>query len=86
MPKVYPEKERKFIPETQVESEITKKMGIQGLFYYYHSMAKALRVYGEPVLYDANGNPHNRAEELASQLIKIQNKEDWWQNENGRWW
>jgi len=66
--------------------ETTPKMGDQGLFYYYQTMAKALNAYGEDIITDANGIDHNWREEFADQLIKIQNEEGWWQNENGRWW
>lgn len=65
--------------------ESTPKMGNQGLFYYYQTMAKALRVYGEDIIIDKTGVSHNWRQELASQLISIQNEEGWWQNENGRW-
>ena len=65
--------------------ETTPKMGIQGLFYYYHTMARALRVYGEDIIVDNNNVKHNWREELSNQILKIQNEEGWWQNENGRW-
>ena len=66
--------------------DTTPKMGNQGLFYYYQTMAKALHAYGEDIITDANGIDHNWREEFANQLLKIQNEEGWWQNENGRWW
>ncbi|HHE36990.1 MAG TPA: hypothetical protein ENL20_00240 [Candidatus Cloacimonetes bacterium] len=65
--------------------ETTPKMGNQGLFYYYQTMAKALRAYGEDVIIDENGKSHSWRVELANQIIKVQNEEGWWQNENGRW-
>jgi squalene-hopene/tetraprenyl-beta-curcumene cyclase len=65
--------------------ETTPRMGNQGLFYYYLVMARSLSVYGEDTLIDSEGKSHNWREELADQLIKIQNEEGWWQNENGRW-
>ena len=34
-------------------------MGAQGLYYNYHTMAKALRLYGEPILTDAKGISHD---------------------------
>jgi squalene-hopene/tetraprenyl-beta-curcumene cyclase len=65
--------------------EATPFMGNQGLFYYYQVMAKSLHAYGDDILVDKEGIRHNWRQELAGQLIKIQNEEGWWQNENGRW-
>lgn len=65
--------------------ESTPLMGNQGLFYYYHTMARSLNVYGGDILIDSEGDEHNWREELAGQLIRIQHPEGWWQNENGRW-
>ena len=41
---------------------------------------------GKDIITDVNGIDHKWREELANQLIKIQNEEGWWQNENGRLW
>ncbi len=61
-------------------------MGLQGLFYNYHTMAKALRAYGEPALVDAAGRRHDWRRDLMRKLITIQNGEGYWVNSNGRWW
>lgn len=61
-------------------------MGEQGLFYYYHTMAKALDVYGENFVTDEQGNPHNWRKDLISKLLSIQNGEGYWLNQNNRWW
>lgn len=61
-------------------------MGEQGLFYYYHTFSKSLSAYGEDYLIDSKGIKHNWRTELAGQIIKIQNEEGWWQNQNARWW
>lgn len=66
--------------------DTTPKMGNQGLFYYYQTMAKALTAYDCDYIIEEDGTRHNWREELANQIIKIQNEEGWWQNENGRWW
>lgn len=58
----------------------------QGLYYYFHTFAKSLSVYGEDYITDSNGKKHNWRAELAENLIKIQNEEGWWQNTNARWW
>jgi len=60
-------------------------MDKQGLYYNYHTMAKALAVYGEPTITDAKNIPHNWYQELAEQLLSLQNPEGYWQNEEDRW-
>ena len=62
------------------------KAGQQGLFYYYHTMAKTLSVYGEPVLVDSKGVKHTWAKELSDHLLKLQNGDGHWVNKSGRWW
>jgi squalene-hopene/tetraprenyl-beta-curcumene cyclase len=62
------------------------KSGLQGLFYYYHTMAKTLSVLGQPEITDGKGVRHNWARELAAQLLSLQRKEGYWQNESGRFW
>jgi squalene-hopene/tetraprenyl-beta-curcumene cyclase len=62
------------------------KAGLEGLFYYYHTMAKALSVHGEPVIKDANAVEHRWAKELSDHLVSIQNEQGYWQNTSDRWW
>ena len=57
----------------------------QGLFYNYHTMAKALRAYGESTIVDAKGVSHDWYRELAEQLIDEQAPDGFWVNENSRW-
>jgi squalene-hopene/tetraprenyl-beta-curcumene cyclase len=66
--------------------ENNPKMGEQGLYYYYHTLSKALAVYGENTLKSTNGQDHNWRKELIEKLITIQNGEGYWQNKNNRWW
>ena len=61
-------------------------MGPQGLYYYYHTMAKALSLSGAKEIQDANGKVRDWRRELAMELINNQNPEGFWINENGRWW
>jgi len=61
-------------------------LGEQGLFYYYHTFSKSLSAFGEDKVIDSKGITHNWRVELAEYLIKIQNEEGWWQNQNARWW
>ena len=60
-------------------------LGPQGLFYYYHTMAKALTVYGANVLDTPNGKSVNWREQLAFKLINLQKADGSWANDNGRW-
>jgi len=62
------------------------ELGAQGLYYYYHSVAKALGAYGEEILTDADGVDHRWREEFIEKLVSIQSGEGYWVNENGRWW
>lgn len=65
-------------------------MGLQGLYYYYHTMAKALAVMGEDVLRLADNRNINWREELLKKLISLQRIEPdgtgYWKNDEGRWW
>ncbi|MEM9382230.1 MAG: prenyltransferase/squalene oxidase repeat-containing protein [Planctomycetota bacterium] len=60
----------------------------QGLFYYFHTMAKALDVYGTDVVVDGDGVERDWRAELAGRLIALQSKTDGsWINRNApRWW
>lgn len=61
-------------------------MGPQGLFYYYHTMAKALTMAQIDRLGTADGKQHNWREELSKKLINLQREDGRWENDNGRWW
>ncbi len=60
-------------------------IGKQGLFYSYHTMAKALTAYGERVLEDSSGQKHDWYRELASTLLEKQNAAGYWVNTSNRW-
>ena len=60
-------------------------MGIDGLFYYYQVMAKALSTYGRQELPLADGRKVNWPKELALKLIDLQQEDGSWKNESGRW-
>ena len=51
-------------------------------------MAKALDLYGEESIVDAQGEEHAWRAELCGRLVAMQRKEDGsWKNENSsRWW
>ncbi|MFN0009699.1 MAG: prenyltransferase/squalene oxidase repeat-containing protein [Planctomycetota bacterium] len=70
------------------ESSKDPTASYQGLFYYFHTMAKALDLYGEETIVDAQGKSHPWRAELCGRLVAMQRKEDGsWKNENSsRWW
>jgi squalene-hopene/tetraprenyl-beta-curcumene cyclase len=58
----------------------------QGLFYYYHTMAKALSICGVQNMALEDGKEVNWRREVALRLINLQKPDGSWVNENGRWW
>jgi len=60
-------------------------MGIDGVFYYYQVMAKALTTYGTGELALADGRKVNWPKELALKLINLQQDDGSWKNDSGRW-
>ena len=60
-------------------------LGSAGLFYYYHTFAKALDAIGEKTLTDANGVKHDWRRELAEELARTQKPDGSWTNTNQRW-
>ena len=60
-------------------------MGAQGLYYNYHTMAKALRLYGQSTFVDAKGIEHDWYREFAEKMIDLQNPDGFWINESSRW-
>ncbi len=66
--------------------EENPEMGNQGLYYYYHTFARALSAYGEEVLVDASGVEHHWRAELAEKLLSLQKEDGSWQNVHPRWW
>ena len=60
-------------------------MGQQGLFYYFHTMAKALSAYDLDKLQTTQGAVAWR-KELSLRLLNLQNADGSWANENNRWW
>jgi squalene-hopene/tetraprenyl-beta-curcumene cyclase len=60
-------------------------MGLQGLFYYYHTFAKALDAVGLDYLVDADGVRHDWRKELADELASRQLEDGSWVNAERRW-
>lgn len=60
-------------------------MGQQGLFYYYHTLAKAFHALGETRFEDARGDVHDWKAELRLKLAKLQRSDGSWVNPTTRW-
>lgn len=65
--------------------EANPGMGQQGLFYYYHTMAKALDALGEAQFTDAAGQQHAWKSELLGKLAELQQPDGSWSNPTTRW-
>jgi squalene-hopene/tetraprenyl-beta-curcumene cyclase len=60
-------------------------MGEAGLYYYFHTFAKALATMGEPTLTDEEGVEHDWRQELVDELASRQQPDGSWVNETERW-
>lgn len=61
-------------------------MGPQGLFYYFHTMTKALTFSGIDTLPAADGKQIDWRRKLALRLINLQKTDGQWINDSARWW
>jgi len=60
-------------------------MGDSGLYYYYHTFAKALDAMGVDEIEDAGGVKHDWRRELTEELARRQKQDGSWVNDNNRW-
>lgn len=60
-------------------------MGQEGVYYYYHTMAKGLSAAGIDTLTLKDGTKVNWRQDLAKRLLNLQNADGSWANQNGRW-
>jgi squalene-hopene/tetraprenyl-beta-curcumene cyclase len=60
-------------------------MGQQGLFYYFHTFAKALSVLGVDEFVDAAGVKHDWRKELFERMASLQQPNGSWLNPTDRW-
>lgn len=60
-------------------------MGDNGLFYYFHTFAKALDAIGENEVVDADGTTHDWRQELIAEIGRRQKDDGSWINSNERW-
>jgi len=56
--------------------------GEQGLYYYYHTMAKCLDTMGLEEVVDAKGVAHPWRKELTAKLVSLQKPDGSWVNKN----
>jgi squalene-hopene/tetraprenyl-beta-curcumene cyclase len=66
-------------------------MGAQGLYYNYHTMAKALAHWGEDPLLLPDGSEARWRKDLTEKLVSLQRIDaetslGFWINDQGRWW
>lgn len=62
-------------------------MGMQGRYYYYHTIAKALVTFGADKLTLPDGRQVDWKTDLAKRLLDLQKPDGSWSNsDSGRWW
>lgn len=61
-------------------------LGQQGLFYYYHTLAKTLDVLKVEQLKDADGTEHDWRTDLVNKLDELQKSNGSWVNAADRWY
>lgn len=74
-----------------LSTDADQNLGKQGLFYYYHTFAKALDAYGDKVLVtpEQPGSAIRErywARDLVAKLTSLQNPDGSWSNMQARWW
>ncbi|HJN65138.1 MAG TPA: hypothetical protein QF761_02965, partial [Pirellulales bacterium] len=57
----------------------------QGLYYYYHTFAKALDALDVDTFLDASGSKHDWRRELTEKLASEQQANGSWINSHSRW-
>jgi squalene-hopene/tetraprenyl-beta-curcumene cyclase len=60
-------------------------MGPNGLYYYYHTFAKALAAIGDPDVVDGKGKSHDWRADLTDRFVSTQNPDGSWINKAPRW-
>jgi squalene-hopene/tetraprenyl-beta-curcumene cyclase len=60
------------------------EMAQSGLYYYYHTLAKALNAYNQPTITDARGASHDWRLELVEKLSSLQKPDGSWAGDK-RW-
>lgn len=65
--------------------ETNPGMGQAGLYYYYHTFAKALDALGKDEIIDDEGQKHAWRQELIAALAERQQPDGSWRNADRRW-
>jgi squalene-hopene/tetraprenyl-beta-curcumene cyclase len=60
-------------------------LGKQGLYYYYHTFAKALDAMKLETMVDAAGVRHDWRKELRQRILELQSENGSWVNREARW-
>jgi squalene-hopene/tetraprenyl-beta-curcumene cyclase len=60
-------------------------LGAEGLYYYYHTMAKGLAIAGVDFLKTQDGRIIDWRADLAAKLLNLQREDGSWANGTGRW-
>jgi squalene-hopene/tetraprenyl-beta-curcumene cyclase len=60
-------------------------LGDAGLYYYYHTFAKALSAIGQDLIEDSDGRKHDWRSDLVGALAQRQERNGSWVNRNHRW-
>ena len=65
--------------------DVNPGLGKQGLYYYYHTFAKALDALDVDTFLDASGSKHDWRRELTEKLASEQQANGSWINSHSRW-
>ncbi|MBK8093857.1 MAG: terpene cyclase/mutase family protein [Verrucomicrobiaceae bacterium] len=60
-------------------------LGAQGLYYYYHTMSKALSIAGVDFIKTKDGKLIDWRADIAQKLLNLQKGDGSWINDQGRW-
>lgn len=75
------------VPGYEEMAKASPRIAYQGLFYYYLTMATALKALGDDVIETPDGQKHDWRAEMASRLASMQKPDGAWTNDNApRWW
>jgi len=70
-----------------LRTDMKPHLGKQGLFYYYHTLSKALDAYGAKTIVTLPDKvEHFWATDLVRKLAALQHPDGTWSNEESRWW
>jgi squalene-hopene/tetraprenyl-beta-curcumene cyclase len=61
------------------------ELGQSGLYYYYHTFAKAMAAMGQKTVEDAKGVKHDWRAELLAELVRRQQPNGSWVNTDVKW-